>query len=198
MVALITIEHVYARAGRPMRPTRSRVETGVVVGWQAFYALRIERAWLRERKLSGDDLVRYRALPLKSRAAVRRVAEAVLLALGSHVTSFAPEKVARVRDYWQRQVLPECRWVELFHRLMDAEVLHLDMKSIRGALCAEERAFRVRLLNAREQWLRALQTPRVNVHELHATLTVASLVLLHEVGRAVSRPHAPRHDAVLE
>lgn len=195
MASLIAIRDVYARAGRPMRSS-SRCGEGVVVGWQEFYVRRVERAWLKERELPEREMGLYRALPLKSRAAVRRVVDGVLVALWPHVTAFSPDKVRRVRD-WQR-ALPECRWAELFHRLMDAEVAHLDQKFIAGALQMAERAFRVRLLDARECWVRALNTPRVNVHELHAALTVASLTLLHEAERAVCAPHSPRHDAVLE
>lgn len=196
MSLLIAIEDVYARAGRPMR-SHSRVGEGVVVGWQEFAARLEEDGWLHECELLEDDLDLYRALPSRTRATVRRVVNEVLGALEPYVGSFAPAKVARVRGFWFRTLSAD-RWHELFHKLVLAEEAHLNQRFVNGGLPSTEARFRVRLMEVRDLWERALSTPQVSVHELHAVLTVASLVLLHEVERAVHVPHSARHDAVLE
>ncbi len=192
---LISIEAVYARAGRHMCHAPSRSEGCVVVGYQEFHLRRVERGWLREHDLPQKDLELYRLLSSRARAAVRRVVDGVMDALGEYVGSFAPDKVARVR-YWQRHELPWERWVELFHKLMLAELGHFDQRCGSGALRSEGWVFRTRLQEACDRWVRALNTPRVSVHDLHATLTVASLVLLHAVERAVTTPK-PRHLEVI-
>ncbi len=195
----ISIEAVYARAGRRMRVRSTPERAGSIMGerevvrWRDFEARRVEREWLREHELSEDVADRYRALSRPLRSAVHRCVREVEEALGDHVGQFAPDKVVRVR-YWQK-VLPPERWHELFHKLVLAEGEHFDQRIVHGALRGEERMFRIRLLRVQDAWGEALnlnRTSKVSVHELHAVLTVASLALLDIVERAVKAPK-PRH-----